>query len=194
MNRKFSLVEPLILSIVIGIIATFAAPWAELRGTYAAWRIVEWHTFWRGEDAFQLASIVSSNYLVPIEYATPDMQSTMRNLFALGSVLSVWHVGVLIVLLAIGLRWRLQNGAAMKRAVLEVVALVTVNIIVMYLLTLLLALPSSLTPKVDFRTTEEIHTNSLIWSSVNILPIAPLLSIAAILAQLVSLGNWFRSR
>jgi len=190
-SRSF---EITILAIAIGIIATFAAPWVELRGTYAAWRIVEWHTFWRGQDAFQLASVVASNYRVPIEYATADMQSTMRNLFVLGSVLSVWHVGAVIVLLVIGLRWRLQNGASMKRAVLEIFALVTFNVIVIYLLAMLLALPSSLTPKVDFRTTEEIHTSSLIWSNVIILPMAPILSVAAILAQLVALWNWLRSR
>jgi hypothetical protein len=193
MNRKFSLVEPLILSTTIGIIATLAVPWVELRGTYAAWRIVEWHTFWRGQDAFQLASVVASNYRVPIEYATADMQSTMRNLFAFGGASGVWHISALIVLLAIGLRWRLQNGASIKRAMLEVVVLVIVNLIMMYLLSILLALPSSLTSKVDFRTTEEIHTNLLIWSSVNILPVAPMLSVAANLVQLGVLVNWLRT-
>ena len=38
MNSR--VVEFLIVSTAIGIIATFAAPWYELRGTFAAWRIV----------------------------------------------------------------------------------------------------------------------------------------------------------
>ena len=179
---------------MIGIITTFATPWVELRGTYAAWNIVEWHTFWRGQDAFQLASVVSSNFHVPIEYATSDMQATMRNLFAFGSALGAWHIVVLCTLLVIGVRWRLGNGAKVERAALEILALIAVNAIVLVLLANLLALPSSLTPKVDFRTTEDVHTNSLIWSSVNILPVAPTLSIFAVLAQLGALMNWLRFR
>ncbi len=166
----------------------------ELRGTYAAWRIVEWHTFWRGEDAFQLASVVSSSYRVPIEYATPDMQAMMRNLFALGSALGAWHIVALIALLVIGARWRLHGGANVKRTALEILALMVANLGVLYLLVLLLALPSSLSPKVDFRTTEDIHTNSLIWSSVNILPVAPVLSVLAVLGQLFALLKWFQAR
>ena len=84
---NFRVLELLILSTAIGVIATFAAPWYELRGTYAAWRIVEWHAFWRGDSAFQLASVVATNWQVPIEYATIEMPNTLRNLFALGSVL-----------------------------------------------------------------------------------------------------------
>ncbi|MBI5033143.1 MAG: hypothetical protein HZB51_21700 [Chloroflexi bacterium] len=191
---KLKSIELFLLSTAVGIIATFAAPWVDLRGTYAAWRIVEWHTFWRGEDAFQLASVVSSSYRVPIEYATTDMQAMMRNLFALGSALGAWHIVALIVLLVIGARWRLRNGASMKRTALEIFALVIANFIVLYLLSSLLALPSTLTPKVDFRTTEDIHTNSLIWSSVNILPVAPLLAGVAVIGQMAALGMWLRIR
>lgn len=192
--KKISALEVLILSTAIGIIATFAAPWVELRGTYAAWRIVEWHAFWRGEDAFQLASVVSSNYRVLIEYATTDMQALMRNLFALGGVLGTWYIVGLIALLVIGARWRLHNGANMKRTAQEILALVIANLGVLYLLSVLLALPSSLTPKIDFRTTEDIHTNSLIWSSVNVLPVAPVLSLCAAVAQLFAAVKWFSTR
>jgi len=38
-QKSFPL-ELLILSTAVGILAAFAAPWYELRGTYAAWRIV----------------------------------------------------------------------------------------------------------------------------------------------------------
>ena len=192
--KNLVVIETLILSTIIGIIATFAAPWVELRGTYAAWRIVEWHTFWRGEDAFQLTSVVSSSYRVPLEYATSNMQAMMRNLFALGSALGAWYILALIALLVIGARWRLSSGANLKRTALEILALVLANLVVLYLLSILLALPSSLTPKVDFRTTEDIHTNSLIWSSVNILPVAPIVSILAALTQVFMLGKWFKSR
>ncbi len=37
MRSRVSPTEILILSTAIGIAATFAAPWLELRGTYAAW-------------------------------------------------------------------------------------------------------------------------------------------------------------
>lgn len=175
----------LFLSTLVGILATFAAPWYELRGTYAAWRIVEWHTFWRGENAFQLASVVASNYQVPIEYATAEMPNTLRNLIVLGSVLGTWHLIVLIALIVIGARWRMKSGVAISCVVIELAGLVIVNVMVLYGLSIVLALPSSLTPKIDFRTGAEIHTNSLIWSDLNILPIAPALSIVSWLGQIV---------
>jgi hypothetical protein len=189
MNRKFFFVELLLFSTAIGIIATFAAPWYELRGTYAAWRIVEWHTFWRGDSAFQLASVVATNFKIPIEYATAEMPNTLRNLFTLGSVLGAWHSIVLIVLLIIGARWRVKNGVAKSRVALEIVVLVIVNAIVLYGLAIVLASPSSLTPKIDFRAGAEIHTDSLIWSDLNIFPVAPALSIVACLTQLVAFRN-----
>jgi hypothetical protein len=189
MARKLSPIEILSLLTALGIIATFAVPWVELRGTYAAWRIVEWHTFWRGEDAFQLASVVSSSYRMPIEYATNEMQATVHTLSTIGFALGIWHVIALIVLLIVGIRWRLHSGVNMKRTALDILALMIVNLGVLYLLAILLALPSSLTPKVDFRTAEDIHTNSLIWSSVNILPVAPMLSILSMLFQLFALGR-----
>lgn len=199
MNRKrtsrwISRIEFLILSTAVGIIATFAAPWYELRGTYAAWHIVEWHTFWRGENAFQLASVVAANFKVPIEYATAEMQNTLRNLFALGSVLGTWHSLVLIALIVVGARWRLKTGAAKSRVALEIAGLVIVNAIVLYGLAIVLALPSSLTPKIDFRAGSEIHTDSLIWSDLNVFPVAPVLSLIGVLGQIVALGRGFLTK
>ncbi len=187
--RSRQSIELFVIATFIGILATFAAPWYELRGTYAAWRIVEWHTFWRGDSAFQLASVVATNFQVPIEYATVEMQSTLRNRFALGSVLGAWHSIALIVLLVIGARWRVRAGVPKMRVALEIAGLVIVNAIVLYGLAIVLASPSSLTPKIDFRTGAEIHTDSLIWSDLNLFPVAPVLSIVALLGQLVALRS-----
>jgi hypothetical protein len=82
---KPSTIEIILISTVIGIAATFATPWFELRGTFAAWRIVEWHTFWRGENAFQLGSVVAPDYHVPVEYATHEMRSMLSTWFALAA-------------------------------------------------------------------------------------------------------------
>lgn len=194
MNQWMSRIELFIFSTFVGILATFAAPWYELRGTYAAWRIVEWHAFWRGDSAFQLASVVATNFQVPIEYATVEMQSTLRNLFALGSVLGAWHSIALFVLLVIGARWRVRSGVPKMRVALEIAGLVIVNAIVLYGLAIVLALPSSLTPKIDFRTGAEIHTDSLIWSDLNIFPVAPLLSLVGLLGQLIALRSASQKR
>jgi hypothetical protein len=181
--------ELLLFSTAIGIFATFAAPWYELRGTYAAWRIVEWHTFWRGDSAFQLASVVAENFQVPIEYATAEMQNTLRNIFVFGSAVGAWHLIVLIVLFALGARWRLRSGVAMPRVALEIAGLLIINAVVLYALSVVLALPSSLTPKVDFRTATDIHTNSLIWSELNIFPVAPAFACIAIPWQIFALNG-----
>ena len=194
MPRKPLPIEFLLLSTAIGIAATFAAPWLELRGTYAAWRIVEWHTFWRGESAFQLASVVASNYHVSVEYATGEMQLILRACFALGSALGLWHAGVLIALLVIGARMRLRAGASWPRVALEFAASVVLNAAVIYLLALLLALPSSLTPKVDFRAGAEIHSDSLIWSDVTVLPVAPAFALIALAVDGFALFKLFRER
>lgn len=188
---NFRALELLILSTAVGIIATFAAPWYELRGTYAAWRIIEWHAFWRGENAFQLSSVVATNFKIPIEYATAEMPNTLRNLFALGSVLGAWHSIVLIVLLIVGARWRAQAGVARSRVALEIAGLVIVNAFVLYGLTIILAVPSSLTPKIDFRPGTEIHTDSLVWSDLNFFAVAPGLAIIGVFGQLVALAQGF---
>jgi len=193
MKSRISPVELLILSTAIGLAATFAAPWVELRGTYAAWRIVEWHAFWRGDSAFQLASVVAANYHVPVEFATAEMQTMLRDVFALGSALGAWHGSALVALLVIGARMRWHAGASRARIALELVAIVAVNVAVLYTLAVLLALPSSLAPKVDFRSGADIHTDSLIWSGATILPLAPALSILSALGQLIALGNWTRT-
>ncbi|MEW5720874.1 MAG: hypothetical protein AB1817_19770, partial [Chloroflexota bacterium] len=91
-----------IIATALGLVATFAAPWYELRGAFAAWRIVEWHTFWRGDAAFQLASVVASNYRVPIEYAAGALQETLRAIFIIGSALGVWHIAAAMGLLIAG--------------------------------------------------------------------------------------------
>ncbi len=192
MTHKVFPLECLLPSTAIGIIATIAAPWMELRGTYAAWRIVEWHAFWRGDRAFLLGDVVATNYQLPIEYATVAMQNTLRDLFALGSILGVWHVVVLIALLVAGARLRLRAGASRTRVALEIIALIAVNAIVLALLTMLLALPSSLTQKVDFRTSVDIHTDSLIWSSINVLLLAPALSVIAVVGQLIALAAFLK--
>ena len=180
--------ELLVVATAIGLIATFAAPWMELQGAFQSWRIVEWHTFWRGEGAFQLTDIVAPGYRVPVEFATTGMQATIQSLVAIGVALGAWHSIALIVLLIAGGRLRLRMGVPRSRVGLEIGALVLVNAIVLYGLMVLLALPSSLSMKVDFRTPGDIHTDSLIWSNLTILPIAPALSILAALAQVI--GAW----
>ena len=194
MRRNFSLIELFLLSTAIGIVATFAAPWLELRGTYAAWRIVEWHTFWRGDGAFELASVVAANYRVPVEFATTTMQDTTRAVFALGSALGAWQVVALIALLVVGARMRLSAGTSRTRVAVEIAAIVVVNAVALYALALLLALPSTLAPKVDFRANgATVHSDSLIWSSVTILPVAPALAVLSIVGQLVALWKWTRT-
>ena len=155
-----------------------------MRGSYAAWRIDEWHTFWRGTNAFILDSVVSSNMVVPIEYATTVMQSTLQNLFVVGGILGVWHSIALIVLLYAGARMRLRAGVSRVRVALEIGMIVVVMIAILGALAWLFTLPSSLTTKVDFRTALDVHTDSLIWSSVEIVFIVPGLAIAAALAQI----------
>jgi hypothetical protein len=195
MKSKISSVEILILSTAVGLAATFAAPWLELRGTYAAWRIDEWHTFWRGASAFQLSSVVAANYSVPIEFATTDMQAMLRDVFALGSALGAWHAIVLVALLIIGARMRLRAGGSRTRVALEFAAIIVVNIVVLYALAVLLALPSTLAPKVDFRANgTAIHSDSLIWSSITILPVAPALAIIAALVQFIVIVLRVRNR
>jgi hypothetical protein len=56
-------------------------------------------------------------------------------------------------------------------------------------LAIALASPSSLTPKIDFRAGAEIHTDSLIWSDLNIFPVAPALAIVGVLGQLIALSR-----
>ncbi len=181
-----------IFATAIGVLATFAAPWLELRGTYAAWRVIEWHTFWRGDGAFLLANVVSANVNVPIEFATTAMPATMREVMWLGGALGAWHGLALIGLLAVGARMRLRAGASRLRVTLEILTLVVVNVLLVFALAWLLALPSSLTPKVDFRAGADLHTNSLIWSSVTWLPLAPMLAVLAWVGQLIALFQRLR--
>ena len=192
-KSRISPIDIFIISTAVGLAATFAAPWLELRGTYAAWRIDEWHTFWRGADAFQLSSVVAANYHVPIEFATAGMQSMLREVFALGSALGAWHSIALIALLVVGARMRWRAGGSRTRVALEFAAIVVVNLGVLYLLATLLALPSSLAPKVDFRASGEVHSDSLIWSSITILPLAPALSVLSIVGQVLALWKWTRT-
>ena len=194
MTRKSFPIELVLLSTAIGIVATFAAPWLELRGTYAAWRIVEWHTFWRGEGAFQLASVVASDYRVSIEYATVEMQSILGACFALGSALGLWHLSALIALLVVGARMRLRAGGSRLRVALEISAIFALNAAVIYILISLLALPSSLIPKVDFRAGAEVHSDSLIWSDVTVLPVAPAFALIAAAADVFALLRLVRQR
>jgi hypothetical protein len=194
LKHKLSQIETLLLAIAVGLVATFAAPWLELRGTYAAWRIVEWHTFWRGAESFQLANVVAANYRVPIEFATTDMPPMLANLFALGGALGAWHSVAFIALLVIGARMRLRAGASRARVALEIAAVVAVNAAMLYVLATLLALPSGLAPKVDFRPGADIHTDSLIWSSVTVLPVAPAFAVIAVAAQITILAMRAKSK
>lgn len=182
------------VSTAVGIVATFAAPWLELRGTYAAWRIVEWHAFWRGAESFQLASVVAANYRVPIEFATTDLPAMLANLFVLGSALGAWHGIAFIGLLVIGARIRLRAGTSRARVAVELVSIVVVNATVVYLLAILLALPSSLASKVDFRPGADVHTDSLIWSSVTVLPVAPAFALITAVAGITTLAMRAKSK
>ncbi len=194
MNYRSFFPELFALSTAVGLVATLAAPWLELRGTYAAWRIVEWHTFWRGEGSFQLASVVAANYRVPVEFVTAEMQSMLRDLFALGSALGAWHAIAFVALLIAGAQTRLRGSATRGRVAIEIAAIVCVNAAVLCLLMLLLALPASLAPKVDFRSAADIHSDSLIWSDVTLLPIAPALSILSALVHVIVLAVRVRGR
>ncbi len=194
MKSRISRIEIFILSTAIGLAATFTAPWLELRGTYAAWRIDEWHTFWRCAGAFQLSSVVAANYHVPIEFATGEMQAMLRDVFAVGSALAAWHSIALIALLVIGARLRLRAGGSPVRVALEFAAIVAVNVAVLYALAVLLALPSTLTSKVDFRASSVVHSDSLIWSSIAILPVAPALAMIAAIAQVISIWSYARTK
>jgi hypothetical protein len=186
---RFYPIEIILFSTAIGIAATFAAPWLELRGTYAAWRIVEWHTFWRGEGGFQLASVVASDYPVTIEYATDEMRAALGACFALGSALGVWNAGVFSALVVMGARMRLRAGVSWLRVALEIGVILAVNGAVLYILTLVLAFPSSLAPKVDFRADAQVHSDSLIWSSVSLLPVAPASAVIAAVADGFAVGK-----
>ncbi len=190
---KLRAIDLLILSTAIGLIATFAAPWVELRGTFAAWRIVEWHTFWRGANAFMLGDVVASNYQMLIEFGTAAMQATLRDVFTLGSALAVWHSVAFIALLIAFARVRV--GVSRSRVARDIAAIVIVSALALGLLAFLLALPSSIATKVDFRTPADIHTDSLVWSSVDILPVAPMLSlIAAVIQACVFLRSKIENR
>ncbi|HEX9077060.1 MAG TPA: hypothetical protein VF932_14845, partial [Anaerolineae bacterium] len=166
-------------------LATFAAPWLELRGTFQSWRIVEWHTFWRGEGAFQLAQVVAPGYVVPVEFATEEMRSTVRNLSVLGTVLAGWHTFAMAVLLYADVRPRAQLGSRWGIGV-RVAILLLIVVAVLAVFTVLLALPSSLSMKVDFRAPSDLHSDSLIWSDLAVLPVGPVLAILAVVIQVVS--------
>lgn len=185
-KRNTQPLEWMILATAVGIISTFSAPWLELRGTFSAWRLIEWHTFWRGESAFMLGEVVAANYRVLVEFATMQMQDLVRGALIVGALLGGWHVLVLGALLVAGARRRLRAGASRTRVALEIIALLAINLSVLAALTWLLALPSSLDTKVDFRFAGDVHTDSLIWSNVNVLPVAPLLAGLSIVGQIIA--------
>lgn len=183
--------EPLWLATLVGITATCAAPWLEMRGAFAAWRIREWHTFWHGENAFMLGEVVAANYRMTIEFATTQMQDLVRNVFIGGAVLGTWHTCVLLGLLVATARARARAGASRRQVARDLAGVLIVNLLVLGALTWLFALPSSLDTKVDFRTGADVHTDSLIWSSVQLLPVAP---IAAALAVFVQMSAFIKNR
>lgn len=185
MTARFGRLDLLIPSTAVGFVATFAAPWLELQGTFQSWRIVEWHTFWRGDGAFTLGDVVANNYRIPVEYATNGMQTFVHDVFWIGSALGVWHLLAWLALLLVGARWRLTSGASRRRVLVEMVGLVVVNAAVLYGLTALLTAFSQLSLKVDFRTPADLHSDSLIWSNITLLPVAPVLSVLAAGVQVV---------
>ncbi len=194
LSIKSTATELLILSTAVGLLATFAAPWMELRGTYAAWRITEWHTFWHGATPFLLSDVVAASYQVPIEFATTGMQHTVPRLFIVGAVLGMWHSAVFLALVFAGARRRWRGPSAKWRVAAQVVVLVAASSLALYFFSLFCTLPSSLTPKVDFRTQSDIHVDSLIWSSLNVFPVSPLLAMGAVLVQLGALLWTVRKR
>ncbi len=194
-NRAFpSAIDVLVVSVAVGLVASLAAPWIELNGTFQSWRLVEWHTFWRGAGSFQLGDVVAATYRVPVEFATATMQATERNLATLAAALSVWHVTAFAVLLAAGTQARLRSGVSRRRLVIDAGAVVLVALLALGGLTVLLAMPSSRTLKVDFRTPSDVHTDSLVWSGLTVLPVAPVLALGAAGVQLVSGWRTWRSR
>lgn len=191
---KSNRTELVLFSTGIGLVATFAAPWMELRGTFAAWRITEWNAFWRGANAFLLSDVVAGDYRIPMEFATTSMQNTISALFLLGIVLGVWHTVLFVALVLDGARWRWRAGSPVWRLGIKVVLILLASALALYFLAYLFALPSSLSPKVDFRAQGDVHADSLIWSSLNVFPVAPLLALVAAIAQLVVLAPIFVRR
>ncbi|MCL4393625.1 MAG: hypothetical protein M1482_02235 [Chloroflexi bacterium] len=190
--REPRALEFFILCTALGVIATLAAPWLELRGTFAAWRLDEWNAFWRGANGFLLAGVVGGDYQVPVEFATRQMQTVVQAVVVIGGFLALWHTASLAALLVIGARARRRSGAARLRVAVEVAGIVLVYLAVLWLLVTLLALPSTLTPKVDFRGGAEVHTDSLVWSSVTVLLIAPAIAALAALGSAVSAVKYRR--
>ena len=133
-------------------------------------------------------------YRVPVEYATVALQNILRDLFVVGGVLGAWHVVAAVAILVAGARARLNAGISPARVALEIVALVVVNVIALGLLAWLLALPSSITPKIDFRASADVHTDTLVWSNLNPFPVAPLLSFIAVVIQFALLRMWLRRK
>jgi hypothetical protein len=186
--------EWLWLATLIGIIAAFAAPWLELRGTFAAWRVVEWHTFWRGENSFMLSEVVAANYRMPIEFATAPMRNWMHAVFLGGAALGAWHTLAWLGLLAAHARGRRRAGASRGHVVRDIVGVLVITLLVLGALTWLFALPSSRDIKIDFRTGADVHTDSLVWSSAQCLPVAPMLAGLAALAQIIAFVQRRRTR
>ncbi len=186
-KRELASLQTLFVTTAVGLAATCSAPWMELRGTYASWRLDEWHTFWRGENAFQLSDVVAANYHVAVEFATADMSRDVKLLFALGLLLGAFYIAVSILLLAVGARHRRRTGVPAVRVLVELGAVVVINIVALYVLAQLLALPSSIALKVDFRTPGDIHTDSLVWSSLSVLPVAPVVAIGGALISAFTL-------
>ncbi len=186
--------EVFLVASFIGLIATFSAPWLELRGTFQAWRIVEWHTFWRGDAAFMLADVVSANFSPPIEFATGGMRDTVRLVSTAGVMLAVWHTGAFLALVGLGAIARTGRGIPERRSLLEGIIILLAAVIVLYALAQVFALPSALSGKVDFRTPADIHSDSLVWSSVAVFPVAPMLSLGATVIQVIVLFSSVRNR
>ncbi len=191
---KSTRTELVLLSTAIGLVATYAAPWMELRGTFAAWRITEWHAFWRGSTAFLLSDEVARDYSVPVEFATTATQNTVSALVLLGVVLGAWHTIVFMALVLNGARRRWRAGSPAWRVGIQVALILLVSAVALYSLAYLFALPSTLSLKVDFRSQGDVHANSLIWSTLNVFPGAPLMAVLAAFVQLVALAQIFIAR
>ncbi len=196
MNRLFGKYRQdlLILSTAIGLIGSIAAPWLEFRGVFQSWRIDEWHTFWRGDSSFLLGDVVAPEYPVPVEYAQPRLSELVLAGRLAGAPVALWNLGAAVVLAYAWIRPRRLNRMTISAALLKLSAFAFILIIFLLILTWALTSPSNLSLKVDFRTPEDLHSTTLVWSDVAALPVGPCLASAASLCQIALLFDWFRHR
>jgi hypothetical protein len=186
--------ELVIAATAIGLVATFGAAWFELRGAYAAWRISEWHVFWRGAASYRLGDVVSGGFPVPIEFATPSIERDVARLVMFGGALAIWHSAAYVALLIAGAQRRTRLGVPLPRVGLETGAILILSVLALYVLAMLFSFPSSLSLKVDFRFPGDTHTDTLVWSNLEIFPVAPALALLAGVVQVAVASSCLLTR